>query len=146
MIDYRNGKLFLEEKERIFRKLTQSGVPEAQAETVADCFATADVFGVTSHGEAVLPAYIERIAAGAFNLNPAFRVVRETAAFAVLDGDNALGPVSAAHCLRYAANKAKTSGVFVAMFSDVQMKLSLTFAASSEAKRSRSVQYVSITV
>ncbi len=112
MIDYRNGKPFLEEKERIFRKLTQSGVPEAQAETVADCFATADIFGVTSHGEAVLPAYIERIAAGAFNLNPAFCVVRETAAFAVLDGDNALGPVSAARCLRYAVNKAKTSGVF----------------------------------
>ena len=35
-------------------------------------------------------------------------------------------------------------GVFVAMFSDAQIKLSLTFASSSDAKRNRSFQYGSI--
>ena len=36
------------------------------------------------------------------------------------------------------------SGVFVAMFSDAQMKLSLTFAASSEANRNSLSQYGSM--
>ena len=112
MIDYQNSKPFLAEKKRIVNQLTQVGVSAKQAEVVADCFATADLFGVTSHGEAVLPAYIKRVESGAFNLSPSFRVIKETASFAVLDGDNAIGPVSALYCLQHAMNKAKTSGIF----------------------------------
>jgi LDH2 family malate/lactate/ureidoglycolate dehydrogenase len=79
---------------------------------VADCFSTADSYGVTTHGGAILPSHIQRIQRGGYNLSPTFKVIRETAAFAVIDGDNAMGPVSATFCMRYAIEKCKASGVF----------------------------------
>lgn len=102
------------EKEKIFiiKELTQNAVPQDQAEIVADCFLTADSYGVTTHGGAILPSHIQRIQRGGYNLSPTFKVIRETAAFAVIDGDNAMGPVSATFCMRYAIEKCKASGVF----------------------------------
>ena len=103
---------FATQKREAARLLCEQGVPAAHAETVADCFATADLFGVTSHGCAILPSHIRRIQRGGYNLAPDIRVLRETAAFAVIDGDNAMGPVSAKFCLDYAMEKCKESGVF----------------------------------
>ena len=102
------------EKEQIFiiNELTENGVPQEQAEIVADCFSTADSYGVTTHGGAILPSHIQRIQRGGYNLSPNFKVIRETAAFAVIDGDNAIGPVSATFCMRYAIEKCRDSGVF----------------------------------
>lgn len=100
------------EKERAARQLIEKGLDASQAETVADCFATADMYGVTSHGLAILPSHIQRIERGGYNLHPHIRVMKETAAFAVVDGDNSFGPVSAMYCLDYAMNKCKESGVY----------------------------------
>lgn len=112
MEDYKNSKRFTEEKTRIKVQLTGNGVPENQADTVADCFATADIFGVKTHGEKVLPAHIKKIQSGFYNLNPNFKVKKETAAFAVIDGDNAIGCVSAMHCVEYAIERVKQSGIY----------------------------------
>ena len=103
---------FATQKREAARLLCEQGVPAVHAETVADCFATADLFGVTSHGCTILPAHIQRIQHGGYNLAPDIRVLRETAAFAVIDGDNAMGPISAKFCLDYAMEKCKESGVF----------------------------------
>ena len=94
------------------KTLLDVGVLESHAETVADCFVTADEYGVTSHGTAILPSHIQRIERGGYNLSPEFKVIKETAAFAVIDGDNAMGPVSAMFCLDYAMKKCRESGVF----------------------------------
>lgn len=90
----------------------QNGMMEAHAEIVADCFATADIYGVTTHGCAIVPAHIDRIRRRGYNLQPQFRILRETSAFAVIDGDNAMGPVSAMFCMEYAIEKSRESGVF----------------------------------
>ena len=100
------------EKERAACQLIEKGLDASQAETVADCFATADMYGVTSHGLAILPSHIQRIERGGYNLHPDIRVMKETAAFAVVDGDNSFGPVSAMYCLDYAMNRCKESGVY----------------------------------
>ena len=92
--------------------LMECGVPEKNAETVADCLVTADEYGVTSHGTAILPSHIQRIERGGYNLAPDIKVIKETSAFAVVDGDNAMGPVSAMFCLDYAMEKCRESGVF----------------------------------
>ncbi len=92
--------------------LTAAGVDAAQAEVFADCLATADLYGVTSHGSRMLSAHLDKLARGEYNLAPQFTVLRETAAFAVIDGDNAIGAVSADHCMRYAMDKCKASGKF----------------------------------
>ena len=103
---------FAEQKGKIASKLVENGVPLEQAQMVADCFVTADLYGVTSHGCAVLPAHIQRLKRGGYNLNPEFKILRETPSFAVIDGDNAIGPVSADYCMDYAVRKAKENGVF----------------------------------
>ncbi len=100
------------EKIFIIKQLMENGVPQEQAEIVADCFSMADSYGVTTHGAAILPSHIQRIQRGGYNLSPVFKVIRETAAFAVIDGNNAMGPVSATFCIRYAIEKCKDSGVF----------------------------------
>ena len=92
--------------------LLENGVSDTHAEILADCLVTADEYGVTSHGTAVLGAHIDRIKRGGYNLNPDLKVIKETAAFAIVDGDNAIGPVSAMFCLDYALRKCRESGVF----------------------------------
>ena len=47
---------FLKEKEQAKTLLSKAGVKEEHAEIVAECFVTADMYGVTSHGTAILPA------------------------------------------------------------------------------------------
>lgn len=103
---------FHTKKENTIKSLVEVNVPSDQAEIVADCFATADLYGVTSHGCAILPSHIHRIEKGGYNLSPDFKIIRETAAFAVIDGDNAMGPVSAKFCLDYGIQKCRKSGVF----------------------------------
>ncbi len=92
--------------------LEACGVPEEASLTVAGVLATADQYGVTSHGLSMLTAYVERVRCGGFNLKPKIHIVRETAAFAVIDGDNALGPVAAEFCMRYAVEKCAAAGMF----------------------------------
>lgn len=103
---------YLEEKKHIKCELINASVPEQQAETIADCFATADEYGVTSHGINVLQAHIDKVKRGGYNLNPDFKIIRETPAFAVIDADNSFGPVSADYCMSYAIRKAKQVGMF----------------------------------
>lgn len=103
---------YIEEKNIIIRELTAIGVDKKQAAIIADCFATADEYGVTSHGINVLQAHIDKVKRGGYNLSPSFKIIRETAAFAVVDGDNSFGPVSANFCMQYAIEQAKKVGVF----------------------------------
>ena len=112
MLDYKGIDLYQQEYAKVVKELCENGVQEDHAKIIADCFATADVYGVTTHGISVLPAHIERIKRGGYNLSPNFSVVKETCAFAVIDGDNAFGPVSAKYCLDYGMEKCKNSGVF----------------------------------
>ncbi|MBQ3564310.1 MAG: Ldh family oxidoreductase [Clostridia bacterium] len=103
---------FTETKNRITDKLTFCGVPQNQAEIFADCLATADLYGVSSHGSRILSAHIEKIKRGDYNMSPSFTILRETAAFAVIDGDNSIGAVSADYCMNYAVEKCEKSGMF----------------------------------
>lgn len=107
-------KKYLEEKTDIYNRLLEVGVPNNQAEVVADCFATADEYGVTSHGINVLQSHIDKVLkpSGGYNLSPSLDIIRETPSFAVIDGDNGMGPVVADYCMNYAVEKAREVGVF----------------------------------
>lgn len=112
MSNYRNTKLYQEEFQQIVGILCENGVKREDAETVADCFATADVFGVTTHGISIVSSHIDRIKRGGYNLYPNLKIIKETVAFAVIDGDNAFGPVSAKYCLDFAIKRCKDTGVY----------------------------------
>lgn len=103
---------FSGEKYAVIHSLEKAGLDERQAGIVADCLVTADEWGVTSHGVRILPSHLDRLCRGAYNPKPTFRILKEFPAFAVVDGDNSFGPVSAAFCMDMAIKKAKEMGVF----------------------------------
>ncbi len=83
-----------------------------QSEIIADYFIEADACGIASHGVSTLPAHINKLQSKGYNTEPEFNVIREGGAFAVIDGDNAMGVMSAVHCMKYAMKKCKDTGIF----------------------------------
>lgn len=87
------------------------GVPRADAARIGELMARADLSGADGHGVFRLPQYIRRIKAGAVNVRPAIRIERESAATALVDGDNGMGHLVMSYATATAIAKAKTSGV-----------------------------------
>ncbi|MGZ5080333.1 MAG: Ldh family oxidoreductase, partial [Usitatibacter sp.] len=67
------------------------GMPPEDSRAVAGLMAEADLQGSDGHGVIRLPQYVKRIRAGGINLHPDIRVVKEKAAMALINGDNAMG-------------------------------------------------------
>lgn len=106
-------RIFYEELKRLtVEKLVRAGISEKEAEKVADCYVTADLYGVSSHGVAILPTHLKRLTAGGYNLNPTFPIVKEGGSFQVVDGENAIGVLSALRCVELAISGAKKNGLF----------------------------------
>ncbi len=95
----------------IARVLTAVGMPGDDAATVAGIMAEADLRGADAHGVFRLPSYVKRIRAGGMNLTPTMRTVRERAATALVDGDNAMGHLVMRHAAGIAVSKAKNCGI-----------------------------------
>ena len=66
----------------------------------------ADLRGSDGHGIFRLPQYVRRIRAGGMNVRPNIRVVQETVATALVDGDNGMGHL----VMRFAAQVAIEKG------------------------------------
>ena len=75
----------------VARALTVVGLPASDAEQVARLMILADLRGSEGHGIFRLPQYVRRIKAGGMNVRPNIRIVRETEATALVDGDNGMG-------------------------------------------------------
>jgi L-2-hydroxycarboxylate dehydrogenase (NAD+) len=87
------------------------GFSEAHASTVAGLMAEADLFGADGHGIFRLPHYIRRIKAGGVNKTPNIRVLRETTATALIDGDNGMGHLVMQRAADLAVEKARANGI-----------------------------------
>jgi LDH2 family malate/lactate/ureidoglycolate dehydrogenase len=93
---------------QLFEKV---GVPTGDAKVLMDNLIEADLRGVDTHGVTRIAIYIERLQAGSVKAKPQMRVLRETPASAILDGDHGLGQVISARAMEMAIEKAK-KGVF----------------------------------
>lgn len=93
------------------RVLERVGLPEAEAATVAGLMIDADLSGADSHGIFRLPQYVRRIRAGGINVRPDIRVLRRTAATALVDGDNGMGHLVVARAAELAIELARQAGV-----------------------------------
>jgi LDH2 family malate/lactate/ureidoglycolate dehydrogenase len=91
--------------------LETRGVPGHDGAAVADALLYADARAISSHGLALFPGYLRRLAAGTIAARCAPLVVEEFAAIAVLDGDNGLGPVAARRAMLLAIDKAAEFGL-----------------------------------
>ncbi|NPV69237.1 MAG: Ldh family oxidoreductase [Firmicutes bacterium] len=95
--------------------LVGAGVCADDAATVADTIVEANLSGVDSHGVSVLPTYLKRLRAGATNPRPRVAIVREGASFAVYDGDNGLGAITAVRAMRRAVEEAREKGAYLCL-------------------------------
>jgi LDH2 family malate/lactate/ureidoglycolate dehydrogenase len=95
----------------IERACCKVGIPAADAGGIAELMTRADVQGSDGHGIFRLPQYIRRIEGGAVNVRPNIRLVNETAATALVDGDNGMGHLVMRFATETAIRKAKGAGV-----------------------------------
>jgi LDH2 family malate/lactate/ureidoglycolate dehydrogenase len=93
--------------------LAAAGAEDEDARHVASALVAADARGMHSHGVSRLPVYVRRIAAGGARAGVAGTLVKETAATAVLDGEDGIGQVIAMRAMREAIRKARETGAGV---------------------------------
>lgn len=91
--------------------LEQVGLNAADAQTTADALVTADTMGVFTHGTKLLVGYLNRLRGGGYRAAGKPRIEREGPAWAVIDGDSALGQVGSSFAMQTAIAKAQKVGV-----------------------------------
>lgn len=91
--------------------LRQTGMSEIDAATTADALVTTDSMGVFTHGTKLLAGYLNRLRGGGYRASAVPRIEREGLAWAVIDGESALGQVGGVFAIRTAISKAKHCGV-----------------------------------
>lgn len=87
------------------------GVPPEDAVLLADGLVQAHLAGMDGHGLFFLPTYVKRLELGLIAKRGEVRVMQEGPAFALLDGGNLLGHVSAWKAMEVAIAKAAQAGV-----------------------------------
>ncbi len=98
--------------ERIFEK---EGFSSEDARAIADVLMQADLFGIESHGAQRLMYYYRNIRSGSVNVSAKPEVLRETPVSALIDGHFGMGALVAQFAMRMAIEKAKQSGVGMAV-------------------------------
>ena len=91
----------------VFRKM---GCSRADSEIIADVFLAAELRGLSSHGMLRIKDYYELWKAGRVNVNPVIKIIHETPSTAVVDGDNAVGMLTARRSMEIAVEKARKAG------------------------------------
>lgn len=91
--------------------LGAQGVPEGDAAKVASLMVEADVQGYGTHGVFRLRQYMARLRDGGCNPTPRISVATQTAATALIDGDNGLGHLAMAAARDLAMEKASEAGI-----------------------------------
>ena len=98
-------------KQGLIELLARFSVSTEQAEALVNCMMEADMRGVHSHGLAVLPAYIDKLQKGAFNLTTPSVICKSNAVFTTIDANNRIGAASAKECMDIAIEKCAQSGM-----------------------------------
>ncbi len=86
------------------------GMAPEDAFIVADGLVQSNLRGVDSHGVTRVGIYAKRLRMGLVNPRPAVKIVRESAATLLVDGDNGMGQVVGVRTLELGLEKVKQSG------------------------------------
>ena len=105
-------KIKLEDlREFSVKALINAGLTKENAEMTADVLITTDTFGVMTHGTKNLGQYIQKMQAGGLNAKAEPSVECEGPAFAIINGNKAVGMVSGCKAMNLAIEKAKQCGI-----------------------------------
>jgi LDH2 family malate/lactate/ureidoglycolate dehydrogenase len=91
--------------------LEKCGLSETDARVAADVLVTTDTFGVFTHGVKALPGYVRRLRGGGLKADALPRVDSQGPAWAIVDGQSAIGMVTSVFAMQQAIAKAKTAGM-----------------------------------
>lgn len=95
----------------VTRAFEAAGVDGPAADDVARTMVEADLLGYDTHGVFRLGQYVDRLRDGGSNAMASPRVVQETAATALIDGDDGLGHLAMNLAVRTAMDKARSAGI-----------------------------------
>ena len=98
-------------KDFCVKALVKSEVSEEDAAAIADVLVTTDTFGVVSHGTKNLLDYVRKMRAGGLDPKARPAIEAEGPAWAVLNGNAAMGMVSGCKGMETAIEKAKAVGI-----------------------------------
>ena len=79
---------------------------------LVDSMLSADMSGVSSHGIKMLIPYVRKLEKGEFSLED-ITIEKQTPGFTLVNANNAIGAISADHCVDIAIEQAKTNGVHI---------------------------------
>jgi LDH2 family malate/lactate/ureidoglycolate dehydrogenase len=96
----------------VFEKV---GMMEENAGLIAQLLVLNDLRGVFSHGTQQVPSYVGQFQKGQLNLRPNVRVVSESSATLLVDGDGGLGYFPAYRAANEVVEKAKAQGIAAAV-------------------------------
>jgi LDH2 family malate/lactate/ureidoglycolate dehydrogenase len=98
-------------REFVQRILVSAGFPSNKAELVADAIVAANVRGVDTHGVHLLPYYIDQLRVGNIRVETDGRVISESGACLVYDGEHGIGHCISDICCRHAVRLAAQHGI-----------------------------------
>lgn len=93
------------------RAFVSLGVPDDDAQTVADLMVEADLLGYDTHGSFRLRQYVNRLRDGGNNPAARISVTVDNPSTAIVDGDNGLGHLAMRAATNLAIEKASSQGI-----------------------------------
>ena len=114
--------------------LVANGVSVDDARIEAEVLVWANTHGVDSHGATMLPWYLENLKKGVMNAKPVIRTICETASCLFWDVDRALGPVATVLAIDQALEKAKQTGICMALLRNITHQGAMGYYAERIAK------------
>ncbi|HWB12810.1 MAG TPA: Ldh family oxidoreductase [Pirellulales bacterium] len=109
--------------------------PPEEAQIVAAHLVDAEACGVVSHGLLRVPQYVEALAAGRIVPDARLRVVSETPATLVLDGQRGFGQVMALRAMEMAVERAEATGASTVSLANCSHTGRLGFYTEHAARR-----------
>jgi LDH2 family malate/lactate/ureidoglycolate dehydrogenase len=85
-----------------------------EAELLADSLVFADLGGIHSHGVLRVPEYIQKLTGAGVNPQGRPKIVRDSGACLVVDGNNSMGQIGAQFAMAQVIERAKSTGIAAA--------------------------------
>ena len=111
-----------------------AGVPEQDAETLADSLVDADIHGLSTHGVSRVNIYMHRIQKGLIDPKAEISFDKKGSSVIAVDAGNGLGQVQASKVLERLISMAKTSGIAAATIRNSQHFGALSYYCNRAAK------------
>lgn len=100
--------------EFLFKLFSNLGMTGENARTCADAVVLTNLWGIDSHGVVRLPIYARRLRENVINGKPNVRILADSGALRILDGDEGMGFLVGHEAMRQAMEMAGAHGVGVA--------------------------------